>query len=53
MVRLFSSVTSVLFHSSTLQSVENHEFSRSREEVGPAKPLNNKGLVKLHFVIFV
>lgn len=52
-VRLFLCTVSALADSATLQTVESHEFLRSVEEGGPVIPLNNKGLTKLHFVIYV
>jgi hypothetical protein len=36
----------------TLQTIVNHQFSRSREEGDPASPLNNNGLTKLNIAIF-
>ncbi len=51
-IRLFSFMFSVLFHSSTLQTVENRESLRIVEEGGSVIPLNNKGLIKLHSVIY-
>jgi len=52
-VRLFPCTVSALFDSATLQTVESHEFLRSVEEGGQVIPLNNKGLTKLHLVIYV
>ena len=52
-IRLFSFVISGLFRRVTLQTVENHRVLRSEEEGGQLIPLNNKGLTKLHFVIYV
>jgi len=43
-VRLFLFVIRALIHSSTLQTVENHEFLRSAEEGCRVNPINNKGL---------
>ena len=51
-IRLFSFAISVLFHSSTLQTVENRESLRSVEEGVSVIPFNTKGLIKLHIVIF-
>jgi hypothetical protein len=51
-VRLFSFVISALFYRPQLQSVRSHEFLRGGEEGGSVIPLNNKGLIKLHIVIF-
>jgi len=51
-VRLFSFVISALFHRAQLQTVRTHEFLRNAEEGGSAIPLDNKGLIKLHSVIY-
>ncbi len=51
-IRLFSFVISALFHSPTLQTVENHQILRNGEEGGSENPFYNKGLSKLHIVIF-
>ncbi len=51
-IRLFSFMFSVLFHSSTLQTVENRESLRSVEEGVSVIPLNNNGLINLHIVIY-
>ncbi len=52
MFRPFSFVINALFHWVTLQTVINHNFLRSEEEGGSVEPLYNKGLTKLHFVLF-
>ena len=51
-IRLFSFTYSALIRRAALRTVENHWFSRSRGEGVSANPLNNKSLIKLHFVIF-
>ncbi len=51
-IRLFSFVISSLFHRPQLQTVRNHEFLRNGEEGGLGNPLDSKGLIKLHIVIF-
>jgi len=50
--RLFSCVISALFHRVQLQPVRNYEFLRIAEQGSSENPLDNKGLVKLHIVIF-
>jgi len=49
----FCFVISASIQSATLLTVEIHEFLRSAEEGDWVIPLNNKGLNKLHFVIYV
>lgn len=50
--RPFSFDISALFHSSTLQTVENHRFLRGVEEGGSANLIDSKGLTNLHIVDF-
>jgi len=51
-IRLISFVISTLSVRPQLQTVINHEFLRSWDEGGPVISISNKGLIKLHSVIF-
>jgi len=51
-LRPFSFSISALFNSSTLQTVEIYKLLRNGEEGSLVKTLYNKGLFKLHIVIF-
>ena len=50
--RLFSSVLNALHSGSELQYVVDKQLFGSREQGSSAIPLDNKGLGKLHIVIF-
>ena len=50
--RPFSFLISALFRCANLQTVENHDFSRNGEEGVWVNPLYDKGLIKLHSVIY-